>query len=153
VKRFADGNLLGLGVAAFDGLEETTVFPFPVVDWRFDSRWRLVNPLAAGPTGPAGLELDYGFDNGWTLGVGATWRKTRFRLSEDGPAPDGVGEMAGVPIFVRISRDFSRAFTLNLYAGVVVRGELRVENSSGDLLRKEDVEPAPLLGLNATFRF
>jgi hypothetical protein len=153
IKRFSDGNVLGLGVAAFDGLEKTTFFPFPIVDWRFGPRWRLINPLAAGPTGPAGLELDYLFDNGWTLGVGATWRRTRYRLSEDGPAPNGIGEVSGAPIFLRASRDFARTLTLNLYAGVVVGGQLRVENSSGDLLRKDDFDLAPILGANVTFRF
>lgn len=153
VKRFADGNVLGLGVAAFDGLEETALFPFPVVDWRIAPRWRLINPLAAGPTGPAGLELDYLFDSGWTLGAGAAWRKVRYRLSEEGPAPNGVGEISGAPIFLRASREFERMYTLNVYAGVVAAGELRVEDAGGNLLRTDDFDMSPILGFNITARF
>jgi hypothetical protein len=92
-KRFDDGNVLGLGLAAFSGIEENTFFPFPVVNWRFSPRWRLINPLPAGPTGPAGLELDYLTDGGWSIGIGAAWRTSRFRLSQTGPVANGVGEV------------------------------------------------------------
>jgi hypothetical protein len=153
VKRYANGNVLGLGIGAFDRIEETAVIPFPIVNWRFGDRWLLRNPLAAGPTGPAGLELDYLFKNGWTLGVGATYRKVRFRLSEGGPTPNGVGEFAGVPIFLRASNTFAKTYTLNVYAGVVAGGQLSVEDPSGNQLRKEDFDLAPLVGFNVTARF
>lgn len=153
VKRYANGNLIGLGLGAFDRIEETAFIPFPIVSWRFGQRWQLRNPLAAGPTGPAGLELDYLFDNGWTLGIGATYRKVRFRLSDSGPTPNGVGEFAGVPIFLRASNTFAGTYTLNLYAGVVAGGQLLVEDPSGNELRKEDFELAPLVGFNVTARF
>jgi hypothetical protein len=153
VKRFPNGNLLGLGVGGFDGLEDTKFFPFPIVSWRLSKRWQLVNPLAAGPTGPAGLELDYLFDNGWSLGLGAAYRSTRFRLDETGPTPDGIGEITGVPVFLRATNTFANAYTLNLYAGVVADGKLRVEDSSGNKLREEDFDLAPLVGFNLTARF
>jgi hypothetical protein len=153
VKRYANGNVLGIGVGAFDRIEETAVIPFPIVNWRFGERWLLRNPLAAGPTGPAGLELDYLFDNGWTLGVGATYRTVRFRLSDSGPTPYGVGEFAGMPVFLRASNTFAKTYTVNFYTGVVAGGQLRVEDSSGNELRKEDFELAPLLGINVTARF
>ena len=153
VKVFADGNQLGLGVAAFDRIEETSVFPFPIVNWRFDRHWRLINPLAAGPTGPAGLELNYEFDSGWALGLGAAWRKTRYRLSESGPVASGVGEISGAPIFLRARLDLGRSSTLNLYGGVIAGGTLRVEGPSGNLVREEDFDLAPLVGFNFVSRF
>ena len=102
------GNRIGLGVAVFDAIEDTKVFPVIVVDWRLGDRWRLINPLPAGPTGPAGLELDYQFDGGWSLGVGAAYRSLRFRLSDGGPVPRGVGEINGVPIFARATYDLAK---------------------------------------------
>jgi hypothetical protein len=153
VKAFAGGNLLGLGVAAFEGIEETRFFPFPIIDWRFGPRWRLMNPLPAGPTGPAGLELDYLFDSGWSVGVGAAWRRTRFRLDDQGPAPNGVGEIAGAPVFLRAHRDFGQTFTLSLYLGAVAGGKMRVEDASGNLLREDDFDLAPIVGANVTLRF
>jgi hypothetical protein len=152
-RRFADGNRLGIGVGVYDRIEDTSAFPFLIVDWRLGERWRLVNPLAAGPTGPAGLELDYQFDNDWTLGIGAAWRTTRFRLSKSGPVPDGIGEERGVPVFVRATRNLGTQSALHLYAGTVVAGELRVEDSSGNNPDKVDYDPSLLLGLTITARF
>lgn len=153
VKVFANGNQLGLGVEAFDRLDETSVFPFPIVNWRFDRNWRLVNPLAAGPTGPAGLELGYEFDSGWSLGIGAAWRKTRFRLADDSPVANGIGEISGAPIFLRARVDLGRSATLNLYGGVIAAGNVRVEGPSGNLVREDDFDLAPLVGFNFVSRF
>ena len=152
-KRFADGNRLGLGVGVYDRIEKTSVFPFLLVDWRFSDRWRLINPLAAGPTGPAGLELDYLLGGGWEIGLGVAYRVTRFRLSNSGPVPNGVGEERGVPVFLRATRNLGTQMSLHLYAGVVAGGELRVEDSSGNLLRKDDFDPQPFLAATFTARF
>ena len=152
-KRFADGNRLGLGAGIFSQIEKTKVFPFVIVDWRLNDRWRLVNPLPSGPTGPAGLELDYRFDGSWTAGVGASYRVLRFRLSDTGPVSNGVGQESGVPVFLRVTRNFTEQMALHFYGGVVAGGKLRVENSSGDKLRTEDFDPAPLFGLTFVGRF
>lgn len=150
---FEGGNRLGLGVGVFDQIEKTSAFPFLVVDWRFGERWRLINPLASGPTGPAGLELDYRFDGGWTAGVGAAYRLLRFRLSETGPVRNGVGEERSVPVFLRVTRNFTDGMALHLYGGVTAHGRLRVENSSGGLVSEDDFGQAPLFGLSFVGRF
>jgi hypothetical protein len=152
-RRLEGGNRLGVGVGVFDRIEKTSVFPFLAVDWRFGDRWRLINPLPSGPTGPAGLELDYRFDSAWTAGFGAAYRVLRFRLSETGPVRNGVGEESGVPVFVRVTRNFTDQMALHLYGGVVANGKLRVENSSGGLIREEDFNPAPLFGATFGGRF
>jgi len=152
-KRFDDGNVLGVGLAAYSGIEENVFFPFPIVNWRFSPRWSLVNPLAAGPTGPAGLELDYLSDSGWKFGMGLTYRQARYRLSQKGPVPNGVGEFSGVPIYLRASRQFADTYTINLYVGAVAGGELRVESPSGRVLVKEDLDLGPIIGANLTVRF
>jgi hypothetical protein len=152
--RFFDGgNRLGLGVGVFQRFEKTSVFPLLLVDWKLSDRWRLINPLSAGPTGPAGLEIDYRFDGGWNVGLGAAWRTTRFRLSEAGPVPNGIGEERGFPVFLRATRSFGRGISMNLYAGVVTAGQLRVEDSNGNALREVDVDPAPLAGVTFSARF
>jgi hypothetical protein len=154
VKRFDSGNVIGLGLGVYDQIEDSSVvFPFLIIDWRLGERWRVVNPLAAGPTGPAGLELDYEFDSGWALGVGAALRGERFRLSETGPVPDGVGAERDMPVFLRLTRTFGAQMSLHLFAGAIVAGELRVENSSGDLLTEEDFDPAPFVALTFSARF
>jgi len=150
---FGDGNRLGLGVGVFQRLEKTSFFPLLLVDWKLGDRWRLVNPLSAGPTGPAGLEIDYRLDGGWNLGLGAAWRTTRFRLSESGPVPNGIGEERGFPVFLRATRNFGGGIAMNLYAGVVTAGQLRIEDRNGNALREVDVDPAPLVGVTFSARF
>jgi hypothetical protein len=153
VKRFADGNRLGLGVGIYDRIEETSAFPFVIVDWRLSDRWRLTNPLPAGPTGPAGLELDYRLDADWSFGFGGAWRRLRFRLSESGPVPNGVGEDRGLPFYLRATRSLGPRMSLHLFAGAVFAGEMRVEDPDGNLLRKVDYDPAPFVGATLTARF
>ena len=153
-KRFEDGNRLGLGVGAFDRIEKTSVFPFLVVNWRLGDRWRVINPLPSGPTGPAGLELDYEFDGGWTAGVGAAWRILRFRLSDTGPTPNGIGEERGVPIFLRVTRNFNDQMALApLWRCRGGRGSCGSRTHPEGLLREDDFDPAPLLGATFIGRF
>jgi len=149
---FADGNRIGVGVGVFERIEKTSLFPLLLVDWKIGQRWRLVNPLTAGPTGPAGLELDYRFDAGWNVGVGAAWRTTRFRLREGGPVPEGIGEERGLPVFLRASRSLGPGMTLHLYAGVISSGQLRLEDRNGNRLREADFGTAPLLAATLTIR-
>jgi hypothetical protein len=152
-KRFADGNRIGLGVGVYDRIEKTQAAPFLVVDWRLGERWRIVNPLAAGPTGPAGLELDYTLGGGWDLGVGVAYRSTRFRLSETGPVPNGVGAQNGFPVFLRGTYRVRDQMALHLYGGVVTAGDLRVDDPSGNRLIKVDYDPAPFVGATFVARF
>jgi hypothetical protein len=150
---FADGNRIGFGLGVFERLEKTSYYPLILVDWKIGDRWRVVNPLPSGPTGPAGLELDYRFDNGWNLGLGAALRSIRFRLSEDGPVPNGIGEERGVPVFLRATRGLGDGMTLHLYAGVITSGQLRVEDSAGNRLREVDLGTTPIFGLTFSARF
>mgnify|MGYP005838271557 CR=1 FL=1 len=152
-KRYDNGNRLGFGLGVFDRIEETGVFPFLLVDWRIGDRWRLVNPLPAGPAGPAGLELEYRLDGGWNVGLGAAWRSARFRLSQNGPVPNGIGEERGAPVFIRATRAFGEQTSLNIYAGVVTAGELRVEDASGNKLTQVDFDTAPFIGATLSARF
>ena len=58
-----------------------------------------------------------------------------------------------LPVLMRIGRRFSDALSLNLYAGVSLESELRVEDAQGRGLFKEDLEPAGAFGLSLTGRF
>jgi hypothetical protein len=152
-RRFDDGNRLGVGVIVADRIEKTRIFPLLLVDWRISERWRLLNPLPAGPTGPAGLELDYRFDNGWNLGIGVGFYNSRFRLSTAGVAPDGVGEVQSRPVFLRATRAMGERMSLNLYAGMLLGGELQVEDAAGETVNEVDFDPAPFLGATFLARF
>lgn len=153
VRVYADGNRLGLGLGAFNKIEDHTVIPFLIVDWRLGENWRLVNPLPNGPTGGAGLELDYEFNSRWSLGVGAAVREYRFRLSENGPVRNGIGEERAVPVFLRGTYKMHPQLAMHAYVGVNTGGRLRVEDPSGNLLREDNLASAPIFALSLIGRF
>lgn len=144
---------LGLGVGAFARIEENSLFPFLIIDWRITDRLRLSNPFLAGPAGPAGLEMSYALTPNWEAGIGASYRSYRHRLDQDGPFAGGVGENRYIPVYLRIGRDLSEGLKLSLYAGAATSATLRVEDANGNRLYEEDQDPAAMLGLSLIGRF
>ena len=147
------GLELGFGLGAFKRVEKNSVFPVLKVDWRITERLRLSNPLRAGPAGPAGLALSYTPDKRWEFALGGSYRRFRFRLDDSGPAPDGVGEAALLPVFARATRKFGPVFRIDAYAGAAFGGQLRLEDEDGDQLRADRHDTAPILGLTLSGRF
>jgi hypothetical protein len=150
-RMFSSGRL-GLGLGVFNRLDEVKVFPFVAIDWRLSENWRLTNPLAAGPTGPAGIEARYVFASGWEIGAGGAYRSVRFRLNDSGPAVGGIGEERGVVAFLHVSRALDRRLSLDFYAGAVFDGRLKLEDSQGNTLTQVDFDTAPLVGLTLSAR-
>ena len=147
-------KLIGLGALGFNGLEKTRVIPFVLIDWQLNDKLRLANPLAAGPTGPAGLEIVYALGGGWEVAAGGAYRSLRFRLDRDLPvAPNGVGEYRGVIGFGRLSYRFSPNASLDLHAGGVFRTNVTLANSSGNTIVSEDARSAPIVALSFRARF
>lgn len=139
---------LGLGVAAFAGLKDTTVAPVVLVRWQIADRWSLANPFRPGPTGPAGLELSYQPNATWSWGAGSVYRDNRFRLDDEGTARDGIGDVGGIIAFARVSRSWTGGISANLYGAVLLDGELTVEDEEGRRLSQQDFDPAPLAAIS-----
>jgi len=141
VKRYANGTCW-VSASRLRPHRGTAIIPFPIVT-ALRRAWLLRNPLAAGPTGPAGSSSGLLFDT-----VDARLRddlpEVRFRLSDSGPTPNGVGEFAGVPVFLRASQQVAKTYTLNLYAGVVA-GTAAGRGSIGQRAAQGGLGPRPLL--------
>jgi hypothetical protein len=151
--RFSPGLTLGLGAGLFSGLEEFRGFPFVVVRWQIADRLLLANPFRPGPTGPAGLELTYFLGDGWEVGVGSAWRSFRFRLDDQGPAPEGIGEVQLLPAWGRIRWQLRGRWAFDLYAGYAFDGELKLEDRNGNEIGTIDQDPAPFGAVTVSFRF
>jgi hypothetical protein len=150
----APRKLIGLGALGFNGLEKTRVIPILLIDWQLNDKLRLANPLTAGPTGPAGLEIVYALGGGWEVAAGGAYRSLRFRLDRDLPvAPNGLGEHTGVIGFGRLSYRFSPKATLDLHAGGVFRTNVTLADASGNTLVSEDAKTAPVAALSFRARF
>jgi len=151
--RFSDSLTLGFGIAAFHGLEDSNVFPVILIDWQINDRWSVGNPFRPGPVGPAGIELVYAVSADFEIGLGGGWRSNRFRLDDDGTVPDGIGEVQGVPAFLRLSWKLNDAFSADLFAGMFLAGEVTLEDENGHELDSNDLDSTPLAGLSFTGRF
>ena len=144
---------LGLGVAGYANLEETRVFPFPIVKIKLSDRIRLTNPFRTSPVGPAGLELSYVLNKKWEVGIGGAYRSYRFRLDYNGPIPNGIGEYNTVPVFVRLSYKPFPAVGIDVYGGASFLNKLYVEDRDGNELYRTKHDVAPLLGATLSGRF
>jgi hypothetical protein len=152
-KVFSPNLVLGIGAGVYREIDKTSAFPFLVINWKIDEHWRVSNPFPAGPAGGAGLELVYGFDNGWELAGGGTYRNSRFRLASDGPYPDGIGETRYYPAFGRLTYRFSPATRLDFYAGALLGGKLTVKDSGGNDITNDEFKAAPVIGMTLASRF
>jgi hypothetical protein len=151
--RFEDKSRIGVGLGVFNRLDETKLFPFLSINLRLTDNLRLGNPLRAGPTGPAGLELAYKIDQTWEVAIGRAFRSYRFRLNEEGLAPGGIGTQSGQLTFLRVSNQLQKKLRLDIHLGVVLDGSLRIQNNVDDDGIAVDYDTAPLLGVNLNGRF
>ncbi len=151
--RFSPTLMMGPGVGLFNRFGEFRAFPFLAVFWQINDRFRVSNPFRAGPVGPAGLELAYTPDENWEFGVGGAYRSFRFRLDDTGAAPKGSGEERFFPLFARLGRRLASEVSIELSGGVLLGGELTVNNEHDNELVSEDYDPAPFLSLLLTGRF
>jgi hypothetical protein len=150
---FSPTLVLGIGAGVFRQIDKTRAFPLLIVNWQIDDHWRVNNPFQAGPAGGAGLELVRTLGPQWELAAGASFRDYRFRLRGDGPVPNGIGRNEGAPVFARLTRQLGPQGHIDLYAGAVTAGKLRVLDATGATLSSSNYHPAPLLAASATLSF
>lgn len=142
--RISPNLLLGIGFGVFNQIEDTSIFPAILVDWRITENLKLANPLRPGSTGPAGLELSYRLNSQWEVAAGGAYRSLRFRLAEIGVVPDGVGEESGYSLWGRVSWMHASGLQVDVMSGAIVGGELEVDDYHGDRLHREDYDTAPI---------
>ncbi len=152
--KFSDRLRIGPGFGAFARIERNGIyFPFLLVDWKITDSFALTTGPGGGATRGPGLTLNYTGVEDWTFALGARYEQLRFRLDDEGPAPDGVGEEEGLPVFVSASYNPLPMVRLSALAGVQVMGEMKLENSSGEKILDAELDPAPFLGLSFRVRF
>ena len=142
----------GLGVGFIDRLEDgdTQVFPAIVVNWQIKDGMRLASNSNSRRSG---VELVFDLNKTTEVAVGLGYEWSRFRLDDKDIAPDGIGEVTSVPIWVRYSLKPSSDLTINLTGGISAGGTIEIEDSSGNSLRDEDFDPAAFVGVSVTFNF
>ena len=146
---------IGIGIGALTQPEDNARFyPIIILDWEIASGLRISS--VAAPSLQAemqGIELVWQFTPGFELAGGFSYYWQRFRLDEDGPISNGVGQENGFPLYVRLSWEPSTRSEVSFYVGVIVAGELRAEDSGGMRVGDADYDPAAFVGLAASFSF
>jgi hypothetical protein len=152
--RFSDRLTLGPGLGVLSRLEDSVnVFPILIIDWEITDRLSLKTGRGLGATQGPGLALSYRASDAWSLALGGRYESLRFRLDDSGPAPDGVGEDRSFPLYLSATYNRGRDLQLSVIGGVELGGTLRVEDSRGRRITKQDYDTAPFLGLSFNFRF
>ncbi|WP_157669965.1 DUF6268 family outer membrane beta-barrel protein [Chitinibacter sp. GC72] len=153
-KSIAPDLLIGLGLGAYRTFDETSVFPFVVVNWQITPTVRLSNPFSAGAVGPAGVELSWAATPQLELGTGTTIRSYSSRLAKNNKvAAGGVLEQTSMPLFVRAGYRFSPALRLDSYIGSAIGGEMRIRDEHGHEVRKEKHDAMPFVAVSFSGEF
>jgi len=153
--RFNQTLTLGAGLGVFSQIEDhARVLPIATANWQFSEQWNLrvgFLPLAGG--GGLGAEVTYDLAKDWKIGAGVQFEQKRFRLDQNGPYPDGVGQDRRVPIYAKVTWELAPGAALEGVAGVVVGGQLQIDDSNGNQIFESNYKPSALVGLRAVYRF
>lgn len=151
----SDTLTIGPAFGAFTRLEDdsTDLFPALLVDWNIGERWNLNTGSGLGATRGPGLTLSYVLTDDVSLSLSARSEEIRFRLDEDGIAPNGIGEDQSIPVVAALRYSPNPAVSLNVFAGAEFDGQLSLADSSGTEVSRQNYDTAPLVGLAFRVRF
>jgi hypothetical protein len=145
---------IGPGLGFLTEIEDRPMlFPFLLIEWQIDPDWSLSTGRGLAATRGPGLVLSYRLADQLRIGLGSRWERYRFRLDDEGPAPDGVGEESSLPVYLGLTWKPTARTSGSLIAGVNFAGRLALHDERGDRIQREDYDPAPFFGLVFTVGF
>lgn len=150
--RVDDTLLIGGGFAIIDQYQTRARFvPIFILDWAITSDLRL-STLTASSEEQQGIELIFDLDRNKQIAAGLGYRRSRFRLDGSGVAPDGVGEVKGLPMWGRFTIDLTPNASLTFRVGAVFDGNIELELGNG-ASTDTDRDTAGLIGVSGRIRF
>ncbi|WP_282169905.1 hypothetical protein [Ruegeria atlantica] len=153
--KLSESLTIGPAFGAFSQFEDDDIdfFPALLVDWDINDRWNLNTGSGIGATQGPGLTLSYALNDTMTLGLSARSERIRFRLEEEGLAPNGIGEDKSIPVVVSFGYNPNPGISLNVFAGAELDGRLTLDDANGTELSRQNYETAPLVGVAFRARF
>lgn len=152
--RFNERLTIGPGFGLLTQLEDRTrLIPVLLVEWKITDTIDLSTGQGVAATLGPGLTLNWQLSPKWRLSFGGRAESLRFRLDDDGPVPDGIGQDRSYPIFCGVLYRFTPRVQASLIGGVELGGQLTLEDEDGHKVIEEDHDPAPFLGLSFSARF
>jgi hypothetical protein len=150
--RVSDRLTIGPGIGFLRQIEDNSVFPVLLIDWKITDDLSLQTGRGVGATLGPGIMLNWNPLPKWQFGVGGRYEKLRFRMDKGGPVPKGIGDDRALPLVGTITYRFTKDAQVSLMGGVDLAGKLRLEDENGNLVTEEDHDPAPILGISFRFR-
>ncbi|HEY5775981.1 MAG TPA: DUF6268 family outer membrane beta-barrel protein [Xanthomonadales bacterium] len=152
--RLRENLTIGPGFGIFSRLENgTRFFPVLAIDWDITERWNLSTGRGLASSQGPGLTLSYKLNDDWSLGLAGRYENIEFRLANEGPAPGGVGRDESMPLVFTANLNPSKKLSLNVFAGLVFNGKLRIKDSMDVVVDESDYDPALLMGATFNYRF
>lgn len=147
--RHSKSLFVSLGVAVISQIEDDArVTPMVGLNWLPSERWAVrVGAVPASGGAALAAEVEYRVAQPVEIGLGLLYHQRRFRLDDSGPAPEGVGEDSNLPLRLRVGWDITPRIALHLLGGVVLGGEVQLDDRNGNHINKQDYDPAPYVGL------
>lgn len=146
---------IGPAFGVFSQIEDNDIdfFPALLVDWDINDRWNLNTGSGIGATQGPGLTLSYALSDTMNLALSARYERIRFRLDDDGLAPNGVGEDKSIPVVISFGYNPNPGVSLNVFAGAELDGRLTLDDANGTELSRQSYDTAPLVGAAFRVRF
>lgn len=155
--RINDQLTLGGGLGVVSRIEDDEqFFPVIIVSWQISDLIRVgttTRPTIPSATSRGGIELLFTPNDAWEFAIGGRYDVRRFRLDDEGVAPDGVGEDESLPLWFRAGYRINDNVRLDAFAGVTAFGEMTLDDENGDEIANDDHDPAPFVGGSVSIRF
>jgi hypothetical protein len=141
----AEGVWIGPGIAAAKRIEDGFAFvPIPIVEWQINEHFSL-------STAEAGLVLKYTPVDEWTFSLKSQFDRRQYRLSDEGPAANGVVTEQRVPLLAGVEWNPSRSATVSLEAGPTLFTEYELSRPGIEV--SSDSSDSFIIAFRAQFRF
>jgi hypothetical protein len=151
---FGQNLTIGPGIGVLTQLEDSaSVFPILIIQWKITDDLTFETGRGFGSSQGPGLNLVWQASKKWKVTLGSRYEKLRFRLDDTGPAPEGVGEERGIPVYLGANYATGRFSELSLYAGAKFGGSLTLDDESGDRISRSDHDTALFAGIGWKWGF
>ena len=152
--QMSGGLRIGPALAVSSGIEEgAEVIPILLVDWDVNDSVSVSTGGGSGLAGGPTVTLSWKRSDALRLGLGVSYETRRFRLDDEGVAPDGVGEDKAVSVTASATYRPLPFIQAQLLGGLAFARELELEDEDGDRIANDKVDPTPFIGFTLGARW
>lgn len=146
---------IGPGFGLMTQLEDDpALFPVLFIQWQFADEWSVGTTGGSGAALGPGLQLEWiPADKPFRASLNANFEQLRFRLDSNAPQRNGIGQDQAVRLGGTFHWMPTPSVDLSAMAGVMLGGEISIEDAQGNDWRSENYAPAPYIGVQARFNF